>query len=102
MAILSLAGAQFLLRPFTLSNVNHSTDELNQIARHTEHRMTSAVNVPDDPTPMHDSIFSFNVQLLADCPLRGFLKLHSIVGMNPLEQFFDSGQTIPRVETENA
>ena len=64
--------------------------------------MSSAVNVSDLPTRMHDSVFNFNVSLLADCPLLDFLQLHLIVGMNPFDQFVYPGQTIPWVKTQNA
>src|SRR5205807_7654576 len=70
-------------RALAVGDVDHGTDEFNQIARRTENRMSSAVNVSDLPTRMHDSVFNFNVSLLADCPLLDFLHLHLIVGMTP-------------------
>src|SRR6476660_9802183 len=102
MAIFTLTYPQLLLCPFALGNVDHSTDEFNQITRRTENRMTSAANVPDSPTRMHDSIFSFNVHLLKDGLPGDFQELHLIVGMNPLGEFFDSRQTIPWIKTQNA
>ena len=55
--------------------------------------MTSAMNVPDGPIRMYDSIFNFNVHLVTDGLPGYFRKLNLIVGMNPLEQFFVSGHT---------
>src|SRR5437899_29054 len=101
-AIFTLTGAQLLLRPLTLGNVDHSTYEFNQIARRIENRMTSAVNVPDGATWMHEAVVRFKLDLLPDHSLNQFFQLELVIRMNPLEQFFESGQTIPWIETLNA
>jgi hypothetical protein len=64
--------------------------------------MNSAVNVPDGATGMHESVVRFELYLFTDHPLHQFFQLGLIIGMNPLEQFFESGQTIPWIETLNA
>src|SRR5262245_15250430 len=45
------------LSALALSDVNHSTSVLNEIAGRAENRMTSAVDVPDGSTRMDDAIF---------------------------------------------
>src|SRR5882757_4876228 len=61
MAILALTGAQILLRPLALRDVDHSTGVLNEIAARAENRMTNAVNVPDGTPWMHNAIDYFFV-----------------------------------------
>src|SRR6266566_3849288 len=58
---LHFTSAQFLLCSFALSDVDHSTGVLNEIATRAENRMTNAVNVPDGATRMHNAIIHFFV-----------------------------------------
>src|SRR5882672_6462544 len=64
--------------------------------------MSSAVNVPDGASGMHEAVVRFKLYLLTDRPLHQFFQLRLVIRMNPLEQFFESGQTIPWIETLNA
>ena len=52
--------------------------------------MTSAVNVPDGAAGMHESVVRFELYLFTDHPLHQFFQLGLVIGMNPLEQFFES------------
>src|SRR6266567_310578 len=63
--------------------------------------MSSSVNVPDSATGMHEAVVRFKLYLLTDHPLYQFFQLGLVIRMNPLEQFFESGQTIPWIETLN-
>ena len=56
---LHFTSAPFLLCLFTLSDVDHSTGVLNEIAARAEYRMTYAVNVPDGAAWMHNAIIHF-------------------------------------------
>ena len=47
-------------------------------------------------------VVRFELTLFTDHPLHQFFQLGLVIGMNPLEQFFESGQTIPWIETLNA
>ena len=78
---------------------NHITGVYDEIAGRAENRMASAVNVPDGPTRMHDAVVRFNVYLLTEDFLNHFLMQRSIVGMNPLEELFPSGQTVSWIKT---
>src|SRR5882724_8188255 len=95
-------GLRFSLRSLTLGDINHSTNEFNEIAGRTENGMSSAVNVPDAATRMHQAGVRFKLYLFTDLPLHQFFNLGLVIGMNPLEQFFESGQTIVWIETLNA
>ena len=53
---ISFALTKLLLCSLALSDVNHSTDVLNEIAARAENRMTNAVDVPDGATRMHNAI----------------------------------------------
>src|SRR6266513_2586037 len=64
--------------------------------------MTSAVNVPDGAIWMNEAVVRFKLNLLTDHPLHQFFQLGLVIRMNPLEQFFESGQTIPWIEALNA
>ena len=61
MAILSLTGAQLLLGPLALSDVDYSPSEFDEIARGAENRMPNALNVPDGATRMYNAIIHFFV-----------------------------------------
>src|SRR5262249_26792312 len=54
------------LSALALSDVDHSTGVLNEIAGRAENRMTSAVDVPHGATRMHDAIVRLPLHLLAD------------------------------------
>src|SRR5258708_31801418 len=96
MAILALTGAQILLRPLALSDVDHSTCVLNEISTRAENRMTNAVNVPDGATWMHNAIIHFYVGLFMLGPVGRFPERWLIVGMNSLDEFFGSGRSEER------
>src|SRR4030095_14072929 len=64
--------------------------------------MSSAVNVADGAIWMHEAVVRFKLDLLTDHPLHQFFQLGLVIRMNPLEQFFESRQTIPWIETLNA
>src|SRR6266704_2688228 len=85
-----------------LRDVDHSTGVLNELAERAENRMTNAVNVPDGATRMHNAIIGFFVQPVMSGHLGRFPERRLIVGMNPLDEFFGSGQTIPWIKTHNA
>ena len=58
---ISLTGAQLLLRALALSDVDHSPHEFDEITCRAENRMTSAVNVPDGATWMHEAVVRFKL-----------------------------------------
>src|SRR5258705_372183 len=64
--------------------------------------MTSALNVPDGAIWMDNAIFNFNVYLCMRGPLGRFPERRLIVGMNSLDEFFGSRQTVPWIKTQNA
>src|SRR4030095_12980858 len=64
--------------------------------------MTSAVNVADGAIWVHEAVVGFKLYLFTDLPLHQFFNLRLVIGMNALEQFFESRQTIPWIETLNA
>src|SRR5260370_1626548 len=101
MAILALTGAQILVRPLAISDVDHSTGVLNEIATLAENRMTNAVNVPYGATWMHHAIIHFYVGLFMLGPVGRFPARWLIVGMNSLDDFFGSWHTIPRFTSHN-
>src|SRR5260370_7660013 len=63
--------------------------------------MTNAVNVPDGATWMHNAIIHFYVGLFMLGPVGRFPERWLIVGMNSLDEFFGSGQTIPWIKAQN-
>src|SRR6266446_728594 len=99
---LNFTSAQFLLCSFTLSDVDYSSCVFDEIARGTENRMTNAVNVPNGTTRMHNAIIQFFVYLFMLGPLHRFPERRSIVGMNSLDEFFGSRETILWIKTQNA
>src|SRR5271168_4696130 len=91
----------FLLGSSTLSDVDHSTHKFNEMAGRTQNRVTHDVNVPDGAIRMHDAVVPLPLCLLTDSRLDHFPEAGLVVGMNPLKEFFESGQTILWIETEN-
>src|SRR5689334_12125380 len=83
------------LRPLAVGDVDHGSHEFDEITGRAENRMSSGVNVPDGAILMHEAVVRFKLDLLTDHPLHQFFQLGLVIRMNPLEQFFESGQTIP-------
>src|SRR6202166_2873968 len=50
---------------------------------------------------MHDAVVRLPLCLLADSRLDQFPEAGLVVGMNPLKEIFESGQTILWIETQN-
>src|SRR5229473_836032 len=69
---LHFTSAQFFLCSFTLSDVDHSADKFNELARRAQNRMSNDVNVPD-----------------------------SVIRMHLLKEVFAVGQAIGWIETQN-
>src|SRR5271167_2720738 len=91
----------FLLSSSTLSEVDHSAHKFNEMAGRTQNRMTYDVNVPDGTIRMHNAVIRLPLCLLADSRLDQFLEAGLVVGMKPLKEVFEPGQTILWVETQN-
>src|SRR6266853_1037318 len=92
---------QLVLCSFTLSDVDHSTDKFNEIARRAKNRMSNDVNVPDAAIRMHDAVVCLELYLLADRRLGKFPEPGSVIRMNPLKELFALGQAIGWIETQN-
>src|SRR6266404_6110098 len=99
---ISLALTQLLLRALAVGDVDHGTHEFDEITCRAENRMSRGVNVPDGAIWMHEAEVRFKLDLLTDHPLHQFFQLGLVIRMNPLEQFSESWQTIPWIETLNA
>src|SRR5258705_9088149 len=99
---ISLALTQLLLRALAVGDVDHGTHEFDEITCRAENRMSRGMNVPNGATWMHEAVVRFKLYLLTDHPLYQSFQLGLVIRMNPLEQFFESGQTIPWIETLNA
>src|SRR6266446_7835154 len=95
-------GPEGLLGSLAISDVDYSSCECDEIARGAEKRMTNAVNVPDGATRIHNAIIYFFVIVFMRGPLGRLPEGRLIVGMNSLDEFFGSGQTIPWIKTQNA
>src|SRR6266446_7725215 len=95
-------GPEGLLGSLAISDVDYSSCEFDEISRGAENRMTNAVNVPDGATWMHNAIINFLVKIAMPGPLGRFPERRLIVGMNSLDELFDSGRTIPWIKTQNA
>src|SRR6266704_4972891 len=102
MAIFSLTGAQFLLGPFALGDVDHRTDEFMQIAGSVEDRTAYDVNVPDSFVRMNDSVIQFKIRLVADRFLEPFPARGLIVWVNSLKESFESRYRPSGIETQQA
>ena len=98
---LDFTSAQSLLCSFALSDVDHSAHEFNEIAGRAQNRMTDDVNVPDGVIRRHDAVVRLPLCLLADSRLDEFSEAGLVVGMKPLKEFFESGQTVLWIETQN-
>src|SRR5258705_346798 len=64
--------------------------------------MTSAMNVPDGPIRMYDSIFNFNVHLVTDGLPGDFRKLNLIVRLITVYQLSGSRHTAIEIQHEIA
>src|SRR5882757_1077465 len=64
--------------------------------------MSSSVNVPEGAIWMHEAVVRFKLDFFTDHLLYQFFQLGLVIRMNPLEQFFELGQTITWIETLNA
>src|SRR5258708_23459376 len=98
---LHLTSAQFFLCSFTLSDVDHSADKFNELARRAQNRMSNDVNVPDAAIRVHDAVVCLELCLLADRRLGQFPEPGSVIRMNPLKEVFALGQAIGWIETQN-
>src|SRR5260370_25728465 len=99
---LHFTSAPLYLGSFARSDVDHSAHKFKEMAGRAQNRMTDAVNVPDGATRMHNAIIHFFVELFMLGPVGRFPERRLIVGMNSLDEFFGSGQTIPWIKTQNA
>src|SRR5260221_1286295 len=98
---LHFTSAQFFLCSFTLSDVDHSADKFNELARRAQNRMSNDVNVPDSAIRMHDAVVCLELCLLADRRLGQFPEPGSVIRMNLLKEVFAVGQAIGWIETQN-
>src|SRR5260370_38594506 len=71
---LDFTSAQFFLCSFTLSDVDHSADKFNELARRAQNRMSNDANVPDSAIRMHDAVVCLELCLLAARRLGQFPK----------------------------
>src|ERR1700752_33432 len=71
------------------------------MAGRAQNRMTYGVNVPDGAIKMHDAVVHLKLCLLASSRLDKFPEAGLVLGMNPLKEVFESGQTILWIETQN-
>src|SRR6266436_1542959 len=86
---LHFTSAQFLLCSFTLSDVDHSTHEFNQIAGWAENGMAYCIDISDIALGMNDSVIQFELRLLAN----GSVELlpdcgPMVVRLDPLKKCF--------------
>src|SRR6266436_2349399 len=98
---LHFTSAQFFLCSFTLSDVDHSANKFNELARRAQNRMSNDVNVPDSAIRMHDAVVCLELCLLADRRLGQFPEPGSVIRMNLLKEVFAVGQAIGWIETQN-
>src|SRR5258707_1515472 len=98
---LHFTSTQFFLCSFTLSDVDHSADKFNELARRAQNRMSNDVNVPDSAIRMHDAVVCLELCLLADRRLGQFPEPGSVIRMNLLKEVFAVGQAIGWIETQN-
>src|SRR5258705_11751345 len=98
---LHFTSAQFFLCSFTLSDVDHSADKFNELARRAQNRMSNDVNVPDAAIRVHDAVVCLELCLLADRRLGQFPESGSVIRMNLLKEVFALGQAIGWIETQN-
>src|SRR5260221_14492804 len=98
---LHFTSSQFFLCSFTLSDVDHSADKFNELARRAQNRMSNDVNVPDSAIRMHDAVVCLELCLLADRRLGKFPEPGSVIRMNLLKEVFALGQAIGWIETQN-
>src|SRR5216684_3749317 len=78
---MGLAHAEFFLRPFALSDVNHGTHEFNQIAGGAENGMAYHVDVSNFAAGMNDSVILLELRLLAPRSLGCFPNFGWIIRM---------------------
>src|SRR5712675_1648243 len=98
---LHFTSAQFFLCSFTLSDVDHSADKFNELARRAQNRMSNDVNVPDSAIRMHDAVVCLELYLLAYRRLGYFPEPGSVIRMNLLKEVFALGQASGWIETQN-
>src|SRR5258707_11657813 len=98
---LHFISAQFLLCSFTLSDVDHRAHKFNEMAGRAQNRTTYDVNVPDGAIRMHDAVVRLKRHLLAGSRLDYFPAAGLVARMNPLKEFFEPGQTVLWIETQN-
>src|SRR5258708_26257442 len=98
---LHFTSTQFFLCSFTVSDVDHSADKFNELARRAQNRMSNDVNVPDSAIRMHDAVVCLELCLLADRRLGQFPESGSVIRMNLLKEVFALGQAIGWIETQN-
>src|SRR6266853_129231 len=99
---MSLARAQFFLRPFAFGDVNHGAHEFNQIAGWAESRMAHHVDDSNLAAGMDDSVIQLELRLLAHRCLAGFPKFGLIIRMDALKECFESRFSTVRVKTQHA
>jgi hypothetical protein len=85
---LHFTSAQFLLCSFALSEIDHSTHDLKELARSVEDYMAYAMNVPEPFVRVNDSVVQFEIHLVADGFLDYIPATALIVRINPLHDSF--------------
>src|ERR1700757_3310544 len=86
----TLAAPDSLFRTRAISHINYRTYKFAEISRRAGRRVAYHVDIPGLAVRVNDSVVHLEVRLIADgifepLPGRGF-----ILGMNPLEESFES------------
>src|SRR6202165_707261 len=90
------------LCPLVLGDVDHGTDEFNEIAGWTENGMAYCVDVPDLAAGMNDSVIELEPRLFTAFSFQLFHGPDLIIRVNALKECFDSRQLSVRVKTQHA
>ena len=89
---IKLALLKSLLGVLAIRYIDHGAYKLIEIAGSVEDRMTDNMNVPDPSFRMHDSVVKFEIRFFTDGFIEPLPEHRLIVGMNPLDEVFESWQ----------
>src|ERR1700716_386026 len=90
------------LCPLALGDVDHGTDEFDDIPRWTEKGMAHRVDVPDLAAGMHDSVIERELRFSTACSFELFHGLGLIIRVNALKECFEARQFLVRVKAQHA
>src|SRR4029077_16178975 len=98
----TLAAAQGCFSVFTLCNIDHRTDHLDQFPTWASNRMAAAMNLFDCSIGCHDSELDVAIRLLKECQITCQLNCVNVFWVYSLQPLVPHRQALLRIKAKEA